>query len=372
MRVAVMRESAPSEQRVGMVPESVGRLSKAGLEIAIASNAGHRAGFLDEAYTAAGATIVASDTAALEGASVVVKVRKPTPEEVAMMPRGATLVSLLQPGASADLYAHLASRQLTAFALELVPRISRAQSMDVLSSQATVAGYKAVLVGATRLMKFLPMLTTAAGSIAPARVFILGAGVAGMQAIATARRLGAMVSAFDIRPASREQVQSLGATFVSAELAGADAEDKGGYAKQLTDEQQRRAMDAVAAHIKDVDLIITTAQIPGRKAPLMITDDMLRSMRSGSVIIDLAAESGGNCSATRADETVEVNGVTVLGPTNLASTVPFHASQMYSRNLEAFLKHLVKDGALNLDFADPIIGPMCVTHGEEIRFGKAA
>ena len=369
MRIAVLRESAPNERRVGIVPESAGRLVKAGHEIVVATGAGLRAGFPDEAYSSAGAAIAPSDAAAAQGADVIVKIRRPTTEELALIPEGKALIALLQPGTSAELYAAMAQRRIAGLALELVPRITRAQSMDVLSSQATVAGYKAVLIGATQLGKFLPMLTTAAGSVAPARVFVLGAGVAGLQAIATARRLGALVSAFDIRAVVKEQVQSLGATFVAPDAVGGDAETAGGYAKALGEDEQRRAMQAVAAHIKDVDLVVTTAQIPGRRAPLMVTEEMLRTMRPGSVIVDLAAESGGNCAATKADEAVEFAGVTVLGPTSLAATLPFHASQMYSRNVEAFLKHLVKDGAVNVDLEDPITGPMAVTANGAVRYG---
>jgi H+-translocating NAD(P) transhydrogenase subunit alpha len=370
MRIAVFRESAPNERRVGLTPESSGRLSKAGHEVVVSKDAGIRAGFSDEAYTAARATIAPSDADAARGAQVVVKIRKPTIEELASIPEGTTLVSLLAPGSSGDLYDAMAKRRITGLALELVPRITRAQSMDVLSSQATVAGYKAVLIGAAMLNKFMPMLTTAAGSVAPARVFVLGAGVAGLQAIATARRLGAIVSAFDVRAAVKEQVQSLGAAFVAADSAGYDAEAAGGYAKALGEKEQQRAVDAVAAHIKDVDLVVTTAQIPGRRAPLMVTEAMLRTMRPGSVVVDLAAESGGNCAVTKPDESVDFNGVTVLGPTSLASTLPYHASQMYSRNVEALLKYLVKDGALNIDLTDTVTSPMAVTAGGEVRYGK--
>jgi NAD(P) transhydrogenase subunit alpha len=300
-------------------------------------------------------------------ADLVAKVRRPSAEEAALLRPGAALAALLQPGADGAVLPLLADRGVTALALELVPRITKAQAMDVLSSQSTVAGYKAVLVGAAELGKLLPMLTTAAGTLAPARTFVIGAGVAGLQAIATARRLGALVSAFDVRPAAREQVQSLGATFVAAELATQEAEDRGGYARAQTADQQEATRRALAAHIKDQDLIITTAQIPGKPAPRLISDEMVRSMRPGSVIVDLAAESGGNCELTRAGVAVVAHGVTVIGPVNLPGTVPFHASQMFSRNVEALIKHLVRDGALHIDLEDAIVGPMAVAHGGEVR-----
>jgi len=276
------------------------------------------------------------------------------------MPEGCLLIGLLQPREDDPLMARLAQRGITALSLERVPRITRAQSMDVLSSQATVAGYKAVLLGASELDKFLPMLTTAAGAIAPARVFVIGAGVAGLQAIATARRLGAIVSGFDIRAAAAEQVQSLGATFVATDLASTDAETAGGYARQQSEDDQERTLRAIGTHIRDMDLVITTAQIPGRAAPLLITADMVASMRAGSVIVDLAADTGGNCELTRAGETVESGGVRILAPTNLAATLPLHASQMFSRNVLTLLQHLITDGELKLDLEDQIAGPMCV------------
>jgi NAD(P) transhydrogenase subunit alpha len=265
--------------------------------------------------------------------------------------------------------AQLRERGVRAFALELVPRITRAQSMDVLSSQSTVAGYKAVLVGAGALGKLLPMLTTAAGTIAPAKVFVIGAGVAGLQAIATARRLGAVVTAFDVRPAAKEQVESLGAKFVAGELVMATAEAAGGYARAQTEEEQARTREALAAHLREVDLVVTTAQIPGRAAPRLVTAEMVAGMRAGAVIVDLAAESGGNCELTRAGETVDANGVSIIGPVNIASTVPYHASQMLSRNVETFVKHLVKDGALVVDEADEITGAMLVTKPQGVGRG---
>ena len=276
------------------------------------------------------------------------------------MAPGCTLLALLTPARNGPLLALLADLQITALALELVPRITRAQSMDVLSSQSTVAGYKAVLLGASALPKFLPMLTTAAGTVSPARVFIIGAGVAGLQAIATARRLGGVVSAFDVRTAAREQVQSLGATFVAADLVAATAEAEGGYAHAQSDDDARRTRDALAAHIREVDLVIATAQVPGRDAPTLITGAMVETMRTGAVIVDLAAESGGNCELTRPGETVQAHGVTILGPLTLAASVPLHASQMFGKNILALVTHLSRDGVLTVDAADEITGPMTV------------
>jgi NAD(P) transhydrogenase subunit alpha len=347
---------------VALAPDSAGRLVKSGLEVVIQAGAGLRAGFRDEAYRAVGANLVADARAALADGEVVAKVQPPTEAEISLMSEGTSLISLMRPGQHQEIASRLAKRKVNALALELVPRITRAQSMDVLSSQSTVAGYKAVLLGAAELGKFLPMLTTAAGNISPARVFIIGAGVSGLQAIATARRLGGVVSAFDVRPAAREQVQSLGATFVATELVSASAEATGGYARAQTSEEQQRTLAAIAGHIKDVDLVITTAQIPGRKAPTLITEEMVRTMRAGAVIVDLAVESGGNCELSKPGESVQVNDVTIMGPVNLPSSVAFHASQMFGRNILALLQHLVKDGAIVLDPSDEITGAMLVVH----------
>ncbi len=330
--------------------------------MAVQSGAGLRAGFRDEAYQAAGATIVPDAAAALAGSAIVAKVQPPTSDEIARLDAGTTLLSLLRPGHASDVVRALSERKVSALALELVPRITRAQSMDVLSSQSTVAGYKGVLVGAAALGKFLPMLTTAAGNISPAKVFVIGAGVAGLQAIATARRLGGVVSAFDVRPAAREQVLSLGATFVANELVSTTAEAAGGYARSQTQEEQVNTLAAIGKHIVDQDLVVTTAQIPGRQAPTLITAEMVASMRAGSVIVDLAAETGGNCALTKPGETIQSNDVTIIAPVNLPATVAFHASQMFGRNIFELLKHLVKDGALTLDAADEITGAMMMTH----------
>jgi len=370
MRIGVPQETARGERRVALVPDTVGRLVKAGADVLVQRGAGAAAFFADADYERAGARLADTAAAVLGQAEVVVKVRRPSLDEAGLVQPGAVVLGLLAPSAapSRDVLAKLAERGASALAMELVPRTTRAQSMDALSSQATVAGYQAVLLGATHLAKLLPMLTTAAGTLAPAKVFILGAGVAGLQAIATARRLGGVVSAFDVRPVVREQVQSLGATFVAAEAAEtAAAEGQGGYAKELADEQQRRVLAAVGGHIKDIDLVVTTAQVPGRPAPRLITEEMVASMRPGSVIVDLAAETGGNCALTRLDETVVARGVTILGPGNLPSTVPLHASQMYSRNLQTVLQHVTKDGQIVLDAADDIVGPMLVVHEGKVR-----
>lgn len=369
MRIGVPAETHPGERRVALVPDGVAKLTAAGCTVLVQRGAGDAAFLPDDAFTAAGATLVGTAAEAL-GADLVLKVQRPSLEEAGALREGGALVSFLAPASSAELVAALGRRCVTAFAMELVPRTTKAQAMDALSSQATIAGYKAVLLGAGAMGRILPMLTTAAGTLAPARVFVVGAGVAGLQAIATARRLGAIVSAFDVRAVVREQVQSLGASFV--ELAAVEGEGQGGYAKELADEQQRRVMDGVGEHAKGQDLVITTAQIPGRPAPRLLSADAVRAMKPGSVVVDLAAESGGNCELTRAGETVTVGGVTVLGPVNLPAGVPLHASQMYGRNVLTFVQHLLKDGALQVDLADPITGPMCVTHAGERRTGQGA
>jgi NAD(P) transhydrogenase subunit alpha len=364
MRIAVLRETAVGERRVALIPENVARLVKQGHEVRIERGAGAAAGFPDAAYEAAGASARAA-AAALDGAEVVAAVQRPSDAQVEALTPGALLLGLLAPHQAASLLARLAARGVSAMAMERVPRTTRAQSMDALSSQATLAGYKAVLLGAGALPRILPMMTTAAGTLAPAKVFVIGAGVAGLQAVATARRLGAVVSAFDVRPVVKEQVQSLGATFV--EVAAVAAEGAGGYAKELGQSEQERVLAAVAGHVKDMDLVITTAQIPGKPAPRLLTAEMVRSMRPGSVVVDLAAEAGGNCELTRAGETVVEGGVQVIGAVNLPSTVPFHASQMYGRNVVTVLAHLAKEGKLALDPADEIAGAMLVVHDGKVR-----
>lgn len=356
--VSLGRETVAGERRVALVPESVTRLVRAGNEVRVQKGAGDGALIGDEMYERAGATLVDSFEELVEGADVLVRVRRPAVAEASSLPNGIALIALLQPGADSEIEGALQDAGVRALALERVPRITRAQSMDVLSSQSTVAGYMAVLIGATSITKFLPMLTTAAGAIPPAKVFVIGAGVAGLQAIATAKRLGAMVSGFDIRPAAAEQVRSLGATFIAQEAISAAAETEGGYAREQSQDEQQRTLNAIGAHIPDMDLVISTAQIPGRPAPRLITMEMLRSMRPGSAVVDVAAESGGNCEATRPGDTIQVEGVSVIGPQNLPSTLPLHASQMFSRNVLALLQHMLKDGALVVDPDDEIVGPM--------------
>ncbi len=361
MRIGVPRETAPGERRVALVPDSVSRLRKAGIDVRVERGAGHSAFFPDDAYVAAGAELVDGFSAAVGDSDVIVKVQRPSPSEGALVREGAVLLSLLQPSSSAETIAALNGRRVTALALERVPRITRAQSMDILSSQATVAGYKAVLDGATHMVKLMPMLTTAAGNIPPAKAFVVGAGVAGLMAIATARRLGAVVSGYDVRAAAREQVLSLGATFIGPEPQK-DAEVAGGYAREQTEEEKRKTLEALAAHVKDQDLVVTTAQIPGRQAPRVITAAMVRSMRPGAVVVDLAAETGGNCELTRAGEVLDIDGVTIVGAINVPSSVPYHASFMFSKNIFTLLQHITKDGALTLDLDDEIVKPMCVAH----------
>jgi NAD(P) transhydrogenase subunit alpha len=364
MRIGVPRETAAGERRVALAPEHVGRLVRQGHEVRVERGAGEGAGHADAAYEAAGGLPAAGRIVALEGAEVVVKVRGPDASEAEELPPGALLVGLLAPHRSGLILARLAARGVNALAMERVPRTTRAQAMDALSSQATIAGYKAVILGAAALPRILPMMTTAAGTLAPAKVFVVGAGVAGLQAIATARRLGAVVSAFDVRPGVKEQVQSLGASFV--EVPEVAAEGTGGYAKELGATEQERVLGAVAAHAKEMDLVVTTAAVPGKPAPRLLDAAAIRSMRRGAVIVDLAAESGGNCELTRPGETVVEAGVTILGPLDLPSSVPTHATQLYGRNVLALLQHLAPDGRLALDPADEIAGPMLVVHGGKV------
>ncbi|MGH7657237.1 MAG: Re/Si-specific NAD(P)(+) transhydrogenase subunit alpha [Gemmatimonadales bacterium] len=369
MQIGVIRETADGEHRVALLPDTAGRMVKGGLSVMVERGAGTMAGAPDAAYEAAGAALAADAAGVLGGSDVVLKVQRPTPDESALIREGSVLVSFLQPSSAGDLLPALAARKIVTFAMELVPRTTRAQSMDALSSQATVAGYKAVLIGASRLGKLLPMLTTAAGTLPPARAFILGAGVAGLQAIATARRLGAVVSAFDVRPVVKEQVESLGAKFVESDVT---AVGEGGYAKELGADDRARAGALIHETLKAMDLVVTTAQIPGRPAPELITGEMVRDMAPGAVIVDLAAESGGNCALTEPGATVTKHGVHIIGAVNLPATVPFHASQMYGRNLQTFVDYIVKDGKLAIDLDDPIMGPMCLTHGGSVLSERMA
>ena len=364
MKVAIPRERARHERRVALVPDTATKLLAAGLEVTIEAGAGSFAHITDEAYAQAGVKVVDGAQALLKEANAVLKVQAPEPAEIRLFIKGAVLISFLQPATQADTVKALAKHGITAFSLELVPRISRAQSMDALSSQASASGYKAVLMAANKLGKFFPMMMTAAGTIAPARVLVMGAGVAGLQAIATARRLGAVVSAYDVRPAVKEEVQSLGAVFI--ELALEAQVGEGGYAREQSEEFLRKQRELIGEHVAKSDVVITTAAVPGRRAPLLVTAEMVKGMRPGSVIVDLAAESGGNVEVTKAGEDADVGGVTIMGTLNVASTMPLHASQLYARNVANLLLHLVKDGAINLDFSDEITKGSCVTHGGEI------
>lgn len=370
MRIAIAKEIEAGERRVALIPDTVARLVKQGFEVWVESGAGEAAYFSNEAYIQAGAIIVSTPETAFS-ADLVLKVKPPQQREdgrheVELLKPGSTLISFLDPLGDPRLCQQLADRHVTALSMEMIPRISRAQSMDALSSQASVAGYKAVLIAASACPKFFPMLTTAAGTIAPAKVFVIGAGVAGLQAIATARRLGAVVEAFDIRPAVKEEVQSLGARFVEVALEE-DTVAAGGYAKEVSDSAKQKTQAAIAEHVKLSDVVITTAQVPGKKAPILVTEEMIAQMKPGAVIVDMAAEQGGNCAGIEAGSQIVRHGVTLIGPVNLPATMPVHASQMYSKNLLTLVQHLVKDGELTLDFEDEITRETCVAHGGEIR-----
>lgn len=370
MRIAVPKEIQPQERRVALVPDVVAHLVQAGFEVRVEAGAGLRASFPDAAYVTAGASVSADPTQVWGSADILVKVRAPGAQgeghEVDALRPGTVLIGLLDALAEAELVQRLAVGEITAFGMELIPRISRAQTMDALSSQASVAGYKAVLLAADASGKFMPMLTTAAGTIPPARVLVVGAGVAGLMAIATARRLGAVVEAFDIRPAVREEVQSLGATFVGVELPEeAVAED--GYAQAVSGAARQREQEVLYHHMQRADIVITSAQVPGKQAPVLVTEEMVAAMQPGAIIVDLAAEQGGNCAYTEVGHAVEHHGVTILGPRNVPSLMPAPASQMYAKNIQAFLHHLVRDGTVQLDFDDDIIRGACVTHAGAIR-----
>ncbi len=362
MRIAVPKEIEPGEARVAIVPETVKRLTKKVIEVSVERGAGEKARFPDEEYKEAGASVEPSAKALLAAADVVVKIHRPTPAEIAGMREGAALISLLYPLFNPDLVATLAAHKITAIAVDSIPRTTLAQMMDVLSSQATIAGYYAVIMAAHALPKFFPMLMTAAGTIAPAKVLVLGAGVAGLQAIATARRIGAAVEAFDVRKVVKGQVESLGAKFVEVDMAE-DAQTESGYAKEVSEEYKRRQAELIHRHIAKSDVCITTALIPGQRAPILITEEMVRDMRPGSVIVDLAAEQEGNCALTEPGAEVVKHGVTVIGLLNLPSRVAVHASQMYSRNMEKLLLHLAGDSGLKLDFQDEITRGCVITHG---------
>ena len=367
LRIGINRENAPGENRVAATPELTAKLSSAGHEVLVQSDAGERAGFPDEVYTESGASILDATAEVAIDSDILLHVGKPSPEEISAMRSGSVLAATLDARRDASVVDALTGAGVTALAMELVPRIARAQSMDVLSSQASIAGYKSVLIAADTMSRFFPMMMTAAGTIPPARVLVLGAGVAGLQAIATAKRLGADVYAFDVRAAAGEQVESLGAKFIAPPEAE-DAEAAGGYARAQTEDENARQRQFLAEHVARADALITTAAIPGRQAPLLVESDTVAAMRPGSVVVDLAAETGGNVESTVAGEDVRINGVTVKGPINVPSLMPYHASVTYSRNLESLLRLIVsEDLSLSLDFEDEVIDAMCVTHGGEIR-----
>lgn len=372
MKLAVVKEQQPDETRVALIPAVVKRLVGDGQEVQVESGAGARSHHDDASYEAAGAAIVNSEggDAWLGGADVVVTVDAPPPQRIRSMRAGAALLGQLAPLANANVVAALVEQKVTSYSMEFIPRITRAQAMDVLSSQANIAGYKAVLLAADSGAKVYPMMMTAAGTIAPSRVFVIGAGVAGLQAIATARRLGAVVEAFDVRPVVKEQVQSLGARFVELELATADVQTDGGYARELTDEQRQRQTELMASHVIGADAVITTAAVFGKAPPLLITKDVVDRMRAGAVIVDLAADAAagrGNCAATKPGErTVTARGVTIIGYTNLAALVPAHASQAYANNMHSLLRHLVRDGAVKVDLDEEIQKGAAITHDGRI------
>jgi NAD(P) transhydrogenase subunit alpha len=367
MQVGIPKEILTNERRVAAVPETVSKMVKGGMLVAVEAGAGAGSFINDREFETAGATIAKSAQAVLSTADIVLKVNKPTVGEIDSLKEGAILIGLLQPLASRDIVKRLANRKITAFAMEMVPRITRAQRMDALSTMSTVAGYKAVLLAANASGRFFPMLSTAAGTIPPAKVMVIGVGVAGLQAIATAKRLGAVVTAFDTRPAAGEQAKSLGAEFVSLEVPHDQAEDAGGYAKELSPEFHQKEQELIRKHSKDADVIITTALIPGKRSPILITEEMVKEMKPGAVIMDLAVEQGGNCVLSEAGKEVVKHGVVLIGTLNIPSGVPIHASQLYAKNILAFLNLVCPDGkTVKLDLADEIIKGSMITHQGEI------
>lgn len=365
MILGIPKETVQGERRVALVPELVPPLAQGGVEVRVAPGAGEAAGFPDSTYAEKGARL---DGDVLAAADVVLKVQPPTREETARLKEAATLIGFLQPYTNLEGIKALAARRVTAFSMELMPRITRAQPMDALSAMSTVAGYKAVLLGAERLPRLFPLMMTAAGTLTPAHVFVIGAGVAGLQAVGTSRRLGAVVEAYDTRPAVKEQVESLGARFVELPLETRDAEDKGGYARAQSEEFYDRQRQLMLKSVAAADVVITTALVPGQQAPVLITEDMVKAMRPGSVIVDLAAEQGGNCALTEPGREVVRHGVLVVGPLNVPSTVPFHASQMYARTVTRYLGHLLKDGRVQLDLTDELTrGPLVTYEGEIVH-----
>jgi NAD(P) transhydrogenase subunit alpha len=366
MNVVVLRETQAGEARAALMPESVKKLIDLKCAVQVQQGAGLSAARTDDDYRQAGAEVSADREALLAGADVLAVVNRPAAEDFAHLKRGAVVIGFLRPLDEPQALIPAVDHSITTFAVELIPRITRAQAMDALSSMATVAGYKAVVIGAAHIPRMFPLLMTAAGTVPPARVLVLGAGVAGLQAIATARRLGAVVEGYDVRAAAGEQVKSLGATFLEVDLGGIKTEDAGGYAVELSEEAMNRGRALIAEHAKTADLVITTAQVPGRRAPLLVTEAAVNGMKRGSIVIDLAGATGGNCALSQADMTVERNGVTILAPTNLAATIPVHASQLYSRNITAFLSLLNKNGELQIDMHDDVVGPSCVTHQGQV------
>ncbi len=365
MIASVPKESAPGERRVALVPELVPKLAKAGLDVVIESGAGAEAGFAEAAYVEKGARV---EPEVFTQADVVLKVQPPTTDEIERMKEGSVLIGFLHPYDNVAAIKALAARNVSAFSMELMPRITRAQPMDALSAMSTIAGYKAVLIAANRLPKFFPLLMTAAGTVIPARVFVIGAGVAGLQAIGTAKRLGAVVEAYDTRPAVKEQVESLGARFADLSIDTKDAEDKSGYAKAQSEEFYRKQQELMAKYVASADVVIPTALVPGQRAPVLITEEMVRGMRPGSVIVDLAAEQGGNCELTEPGREIMRHGVIIIGPVNLPSTVPFHASEMYARTVTNYLMQLIKDGQVQLDLEDELTrGPLVTYQGKVVH-----
>ena len=372
MIVGIVKESFPNEARVAMVPALLPQLAKAGIEVVIESGAGDAAGFLDDEYSAKGAKVVSDRAEVFQSAEVIAQVRAlgANPEEgkadLELMRDGQTVIGVCEPLTEHEANTALAAKGVNLFSMEMMPRITRAQSMDVLSSMATIAGYKAVLLAANELPKMFPMMMTAAGTVAPAKVFVVGAGVAGLQAIASAKKLGAIVEAYDVRPAVKEQVESLGGKFVELELETEASEDAGGYAKELGEDFYRKQREMMLSVVAASDVVITTAAIPGKKAPILVTAEMVKGMHPGSVIVDLAAERGGNCELTRVDETVVEGGVKIIGPGNIPTTVPYHASQMYAKNIATFLLHLVDEGTLKIDSEDEITEGTLITRGGKV------
>jgi NAD(P) transhydrogenase subunit alpha len=366
MNVVVLRETQPGEARAALMPESVKKLVDLKCTIQVERSAGLAAARTDEDYREAGAEVSADRDALLAGADVLAAVNRPPAEDFARLKNGAVVIGFLRPLDEPAALLPALDRGVTTFSVELIPRITRAQAMDALSSMATVAGYKAVLIGAAHIPRMFPLLMTAAGTVPPARVLVLGAGVAGLQAIATARRLGAVVEGYDVRAAAGEQVKSLGATFLEVDLGGIKTEDAGGYAVELSEEAMNRGRALIAEHAKTADVVITTAQVPGRRAPLLMSEEAVNGMKRGSIIVDLAGSTGGNCALSQPDVTVERDGVTIVAPTNLPATVPVHASQLYSRNVTSFLSLLIKNGELQIDMNDDVVGPSCVTHQGQI------